>query len=448
MIKKLLIANRGEVAMRVLRTAKRLGLGTVAVHSEADARALHVQAADERVSVGAAVPLDDAVKIEHILRAARSTGADAIHPGYGFLSESPELARACRKAGLVFVGPHEEVIAAMGDKLAARRSAIAAGLQVVPGSGALPDVEAAQAEAQRLGYPVLVKANRGGGGAGMSVAREHEELPRVFAAVRSLARESLGDPTVYLEKLLPAAHHVEVQIAGDRQGNVVHLGDRECSVQRRFQKLIEETPSPALTPSLRQSALEAALKLARHVGYDSLGTVEMLLSDGELYFLEVNTRLQVEHGVTELVSGVDLVEWQVHLAMGEGLPATQKEIELEGHAIQCRIYAEDPEEGFTSHSGRISRFAVPTGAWVRNDVGVLEGDYVTPYYDPMIAKLLVHGPDRATAVERMKKALGDYLVEGIPTNLSVHLAVMNHPGFAAGDYDTNLLARLGYAAME
>ncbi len=445
MIKKLLIANRGEIAARVIRTAKRMGIRTVAVHSEADARALFVAAADEAVAIGAAAARESYLKIEQILRAARETGADAVHPGYGFLSENAEFARICREAGLTFVGPPTEAIAAMASKVAARDTAKRAGVPLLPGSEALADLDEARAEAERIGYPVLLKASGGGGGIGMQLVKSAADLEKHFQSARDKAQRFFADGAVYLEKLLERPRHIEIQIAGDHHGHLVHLGERECSLQRRHQKVLEETPSPALNDALREGMAAAALSLARAVGYASLGTVEMLFSEGQFYFLEMNTRLQVEHTVTEMVTGLDLVEWQLRIAMGEPLPARQQDLRFHGHAIQCRICAEDPDKGFLPSPGQITRFLVPEGHGVRNDVGVGENDFVTPHYDPMIAKLVVHGPDRATTIQRLGQALEAYTIQGVATNLGMHRRIVREPAFVQGDLSTAFLKEhLGY----
>lgn len=447
MIAKLLIANRGEIAARVIRTARRLGIRTVAVHSEADARALHVAQADERVAIGPAAAGDSYLKIDHIIRAAHETGADAVHPGYGFLSESAAFADACRNEGLLFVGPRTETIKAMGCKLQARASADAAGVPVIPGSGNLTTLEEATSAAARIGYPLLLKASAGGGGIGMQPVANAEELGRHFLGLRSLAGSCFGDDSVYMERALEAPRHVEVQIAGDTHGHVIHIGERECSIQRRHQQVMEETPSPGIDADLRERMTAAAIRLAEHVGYSSLGSVEMLVVGGEFYFLEMNTRLQIEHTVTEMVTGLDLVEWQIRVALGEVLPATQSEICSSGHAIQCRICAEDPDNDFEPSPGRIDRFVVPAGPWVRNDVGVYQGDYVTPFYDPLIAKLVVHGQDRQQAIRRLAEALDAYEIGGLTTNLKMHRRITADPAFQAGELSTGFLRQhLGFRA--
>lgn len=439
MIRKLLIANRGEIASRVIRTAKRMGIRTVAVHSEADARALHVGEADEHVDIGPAAARDSYLKIEQILRAAQKTNADAVHPGYGFLSENADFAKACRTNGLVFVGPQASAIEAMASKVAARQTAKLAGVPLLPGTEALSDLEQAQSEAVRLGFPLLLKASGGGGGIGMQIIKDANDLTKHFQSTQDKAQRFFNDAAVYLEKLLEKPRHIEIQIAGDEHGNIVHLGERECSIQRRHQKVIEETPSPGVSPDMREKMAAAALSLAHAVKYSSLGTVEMLVSGEEFYFLEMNTRLQVEHTVTEMVTGLDLVEWQLRVAMGESLPARQQDIRFHGHAFQCRIYAENPAKGFLPSPGQVTRFLVPDGPGVRNDVGVVQGDFVTPYYDPMIAKLIVHGPTRDEAVERLAAALADYQVEGLATNIEMHRQVVAHPVFKQGHLSTDFL---------
>jgi len=443
MIQKLVIANRGEIASRVIRTAKRLGIRTVAVHSEADARALHVGEADERVSVGPAAVHDTVLKIEQIVAAAKRSGADAVHPGYGFRLESGELARACRGAGLTYVGPATDTIVAMSSKLSARSLAARAGVAVVPGSGAVAGPDDAVGEASALGWPVMLKAAAGGGGLGLQLVRDADELVRHFAPLADKAGRLFGDRTLYLEKALAPAHLVEVQLAGDALGHLVHLGERDCSLQLRHQKLVEEAPSFVSEP-LRERLFAAALDLGRLLRLTSLASVEFLVSAGEPWFLEVNTRLQVEHGVTEMVTGLDLVEWQLRVAMGEPLPARQQDLRFHGHAIQARIHAEDPARGFAPATGRINRFLVPRHPEVRNDVGVVQGEVVAPYYDPLIAKVIAHGPDRDSAVRRFAAALDDYRIEGLPTNLDLLRSIAAAPAFVRGETATHFIrAELG-----
>lgn len=438
-ISKMLIANRGEIAVRLIRTAERLGIQTVAVCSEADAHALHVREADAHVVIGPAAARDSYLNIDSLLAAAKQSGVDAVHPGYGFLSESVAFAAACRAQGLTFVGPPTACIAAMGSKIAARAAAVRAGVPILPGTAALADLDAACRAAQDMGYPVLLKAAGGGGGIGMQQVANEAELVTHFAALQDKATRFFAQGAIYLEKLLPRPRHVEVQIAGDDYGNLVHLGERECSIQRRHQKVLEESPSPAVSPALRQRLTDAALNLARQVGYSSLGTVEMLLDGDDFYFLEMNTRLQVEHTVTEMVTGLDLVEWQIRIALGEALPVDQQGIAFAGHAFQCRICAENPDKGFLPAPGRITELILPEGAGVRHDVGVVSGDLVTPFYDSMIAKLVVHGVDRQRALEQLRVALAVYRIDGITTNLGLHKRIAADAAFVAGDLSTQFL---------
>ena len=438
-INKILIANRGEIAARIIRTAKRLGIATVAVYSEADAAAFYLRDADERVLIGPPAARDSYLKIEQILLAARQTGADAVHPGYGFLSENADFAAACRANNLNFIGPPTEAIVAMGSKIAARQSAIAADVPVLPGTERLNDLHQAHAAASKLGYPLLLKPAGGGGGIGMQRINTPADLDKYFTMAADKAVRFFGDGAIYLEKFLTPARHIEIQLAADSHGNVVHLGERECSLQRRHQKVMEETPSPAVQTSLRDAMTAAAIRLAKHVGYASLGTVEMLSDGSSFYFLEMNTRLQVEHTVTEMVTGLDLVEWQIHIAMGERLPAKQAEITFSGHAFECRICAENPDKNFLPSPGQITRFDLPSGPGVRNDVGVAAGDTVTPFYDPLIAKLIVHGADRTGALARLRAALGAYHVEGVTTNLAMHQRIVNEAAFIDGELSTHFL---------
>ncbi len=439
LIRKVLIANRGEIAARLLRTAKRLGLATVAVYSEADAQAYYLAEADETVCIGPPEARQSYLKGADIIAAALHVGADAIHPGYGFLSEDAEFAAQVRAAGLNFVGPPTASIAIMGNKTTARKAAQEADVPVLPGSEALSDLAQARAAAAAVGYPVLLKPSAGGGGIGMQQVGNEAELDKHFVACQTRAQRFFGKGSLFLEKYLPRAHHIEVQIAADAYDHVVHLGERECSIQRRHQKVLEETPSPVVSAALRARMTAAAIRLARHVGYQSLGTVEMLLADDAFYFLEMNTRLQVEHTVTEMVTGLDLVEWQLRLAMDEPLPAVQADIENSGHALQCRICAENPAKRFLPAPGTITSFVPPTGPGVRNDVGVRSGDTVTAFYDPLIAKLIVHGSDRPAAVARLAAALDAYVVEGITTNLAMHRQIVGDPAFLQGNVSTHYL---------
>ncbi len=444
---KVLVANRGEIAVRVLRACRELGVATVAVASEADRHAAHARLADETVIIGPAPPLESYLRTEAILDAARRTGAAAIHPGYGFLAESAPFAAAVRDAGLVFIGPDPETIAAMGEKTAARRAMAAAGVPVVPGAelpapgnDGEPDRAAVAAAGARVGFPLLVKAAYGGGGKGMRLVREASELPAAAAAASREARKAFGDGAVYLERYLEQPRHVEFQIFGDRQGHVVQLGERECSIQRRHQKIIEETPSPALTPELRARMGAAAVAAARAARYVNAGTVEFLVdAAGDFHFLEMNTRLQVEHPVTEWVTGFDLVRAQLLVAAGAPLPWRQEEIVPRGHAIECRLYAEDPAHGFRPSLGRILLLDEPAGPGVRVDSGVATGDEVTMHYDPLLAKLSVHGPDRPAAIARALTALREFSVLGIATNVAYLQAIIDHPEFRAGRTHTGFL---------
>ncbi|HEV8307182.1 MAG TPA: acetyl-CoA carboxylase biotin carboxylase subunit [Methylomirabilota bacterium] len=442
---KVLIANRGEIAVRVIRACREAGIATVAVFSEADREALHVRLADEAHLVGPAPAIQSYLAIDRLVEIAVRSGAEAVHPGYGFLAENARFAEACRAAGLTFVGPPAGAIATMGDKVAARRAASSCGLALVPGSREPigSDAEATRL-AQELGYPVMIKAALGGGGKGMRLVAGPGELASALRLARSEATSAFGDAAVYLEKALPEPRHVEVQILADAHGQVVHLGERECSIQRRHQKLIEEAPSPLVDAALRNDMGEAACRLAAAVGYQNAGTVEFLVDqERRFYFLEVNTRLQVEHPVTELVTGVDLVREQLRLAAGEKLGYTQDEVTTRGWALECRISAEDPAAGFRPSPGRITAWRPPAGPWVRVDAGVYEGAEVPLYYDPLMAKLIVWGRDRGEAIRRMASALAEFAVAGVQTTIPFHVAVMRHPEFVAGRLSTAFVERMG-----
>ncbi len=447
MFKKVLIANRGEIAVRVIRACQERGLQTVAVYSDADRAALHVRYADEAHRIGPPPARDSYLNIPAIIAAAQRSGAEAIHPGYGFLSEQEAFAQAVLDAGLAWVGPAPAAIAAMGDKVSARRAMIAAGVPVVPGSdgagceacGALTDDEAARAAAT-IGYPVLVKASAGGGGKGMRVVDRPEDLSRALAAARREALSAFGSDAIYLEKLITNARHVEIQVLADNHGNCVHLGERECSIQRRHQKLIEEAPSVAVTPELRARMGAVAVRAAQAVGYSNAGTVEFLLDRaGDFYFLEMNTRLQVEHPVTELVTGIDIVKEQLAIASGRKLRWTQDEITWKGHAIECRISAENPYNGFLPETGRITTLGEPTGPGVRLESGIYAGWEVSLYYDPLLAKLVVWGETRPEAILRMRRALAEYRIGGIHTTIPFHQKVMDSTVFQWGQFDTGFL---------
>jgi acetyl-CoA carboxylase biotin carboxylase subunit len=436
--KKVLIANRGEIAVRIARTLREMRVASVAVYSEADRASLHVTSADEAVPIGPAPARQSYLDVERLIEAARQSGADALHPGYGFLSESPDLADACARAGVVFIGPPASAMRRMGLKIEAREAMQAAGVPIIPGGPARDLAEAKQTAAQ-IGYPVLLKPSAGGGGKGMRRVFGEQELPEAFARARSEAQNAFGNGTVYLEKLLDRARHVEVQLLGDQHGNVLHLYERDCSLQRRHQKIVEETPCLALPEDRALEIGEVAVRGARAIGYFSAGTMEFLLApSGELYFLEMNTRLQVEHPVTESCTGVDLVEQMVRVAQGEPLAWT-KPPERRGHALECRIYAEDPAQNFLPSPGRIDRLELPAGPGVRNDEGARSGQVIPPDYDPLIAKLIVHGADRAQALRRALRALSEYRVTGIATNLEFLRRVISHEAFANDRHDTRFL---------
>jgi acetyl-CoA/propionyl-CoA carboxylase biotin carboxyl carrier protein len=451
MLARVLIANRGEIALRVARTLRRLGVEAIAVYSDADADAPHVRAADRAVRLGPAPAAESYLDVERVIAAARAAGADAIHPGYGFLSERPAFARACAEAGLAFVGPSPEAMALLGDKVAAKAAAEAAGVPVVPGlsegagGGPLADGEIlAWAADQQL--PLLLKAAAGGGGKGMRVVRALDELPEAIGAARREAQAAFGDDRLLVERYLERSRHIEVQVIADRHGTVLHLGERECSLQRRHQKVIEEAPSPVVDDALRARMGQAACALARAAGYVGAGTVELIAEHddpGSFYFLEVNARLQVEHPVTEAVTGLDLVELQLRVAAGEPLPLTQDDVRLNGHAIEARVYAEDPANGFLPSTGRVVAYREPPA--VRVDSGIEEGTEVTAHYDPLLAKVIAHGPDRATALARLDRALAELRVVGPTTNAAYLRALLARPEVRAGELDTALIERLGDA---
>ena len=443
MFSKVLIANRGEIALRVVRACRELGVASVAVYSDADARAPHVREADEAVHIGPAPSSESYLRGDLIIAAAKRVGAEAIHPGYGFLSEREWFARLVRDEGLVFIGPPPEAIAAMGSKTAARQLAIAAGVPVVPGTtSALTDAAEAARVAEEFGYPVLLKAAAGGGGKGMRVVRERGELAPSLDAARREARNAFGDDAVYVEKYIVGPRHVEIQVLGDLHGTVLSLGERECSVQRRHQKMIEEAPSVAVSPALRREMGDTAVRAARSAGYVNAGTCEFLLDqDGRFYFLEMNTRLQVEHPVTELVTGIDLVQWQLRVAAGERLPFAQEDIVPRGWAIECRITSEDPGNGFLPSTGRIEYLRVPGGAGVRWDGGIDVGSEIGLHYDPMLAKLIVWAPDRQQAVARMHRALLELTIHGVETSRDFHLRVMEDDEFRRGAIEIQWLER-------
>src|SRR5215469_4133928 len=442
MFKKILIANRGEIACRIIRTAERMGIGTVAVYSDADAEALHVRMADEAIHIGPAPSAESYLNIERIVEACRQSGADAVHPGYGFLSENPAFARALAKARVTFIGPPAEAIAAMGDKIESKRLARDASVSSVPGHlDVVPDADAAVAIARDIGYPVMIKASAGGGGKGMRIAGNDAEAREGFRAAASEARSSFADDRIFIEKYIEQPRHIEIQALGDSHGNIVYLGERECSIQRRHQKVIEEAPSPFLDPETRAAMGEQAVALARAVGYRSAGTVEFIVDQRrKFYFLEMNTRLQVEHPVTELVTGLDLVELMIRIAAGEPLPFAQRDVKLAGWAIEARVYAEDPTRNFLPSIGRLTHYRPPCGKDVRLDTGVFEGAEISVYYDPLIAKLITSGPDRDAAISRLSDALDEFYIAGVQHNIPFLAAVAAHPRFHAGQLSTNFIA--------
>ena len=443
MVRKILIANRGEIACRVMATAKRLGIASVAVYSDADARARHVELADEAWPIGPAPARQSYLAIEKIIDAACRSGAQAIHPGYGFLSENADFAEACAAAGIVFIGPPPAAIRAMGSKATAKSLMERSGVPLVPGyHGAAQDLATLAAAAERIGYPVLLKASAGGGGKGMRIVQHAAELQAALDGAKSEARASFGNDHVLVEKYLTRPRHIEIQVFADTHGNAVSLFERDCSIQRRHQKVIEEAPAPSMDLVRRRAMGDAAIAAARAVGYVGAGTVEFIAEDGTFYFMEMNTRLQVEHPVTEMITGQDLVEWQLRVAAGEALPLTQDQLRIHGHAIEARVYAEDPARDFLPSIGTLIHLRQPQdSAHVRVDTGVRQGDAITPNYDPMIAKLIVWDIDRAAAVQRLLGALAEYEVVGVQTNLGLLRAVAAHPAFAAAELDTGFIAR-------
>lgn len=440
-IHKLLIANRGEIAVRIARSAKEMGITTVAVYSEADARAPHVQVADEAYLIGPAPSAQSYLQIDRILAVAKESGADAIHPGYGFLSENAQFAERVKEAGLRFVGPSAEAIRVMGDKLSAKQAVEAFGVPLVPGTAyAIESVEKAIEEARRIGFPVMVKASAGGGGKGMRIVHDADGFVEAFTMAVSEAEKSFGNGAVFIEKYVQKPRHIEIQILADQHGHCVYLHERECSIQRRHQKVIEEAPSVVLTPAQRQAMGEAAVKAAQSCHYEGAGTVEFIYdASGEFYFLEMNTRLQVEHPVTECITGLDLVREQLRIAAGEPLGYEQSEIPLLGHALELRVYAEDVKNGFAPDIGALKVYRRPQGPGIRVDDGLEEGMEISIYYDPMIAKLVVHSPNRQAAIERMLRAIQDYIIIGVETTLPFGQFVLGHEAFISGDFDTHFV---------
>ncbi len=444
MFAKILIANRGEIAVRIIRACKEMGIATVAVFSEADKDALHVSLADESICIGAAPAKDSYLNMSAVLSAAMVTGAEAIHPGYGLLAENAAFAGLCEKCGLAFIGPSAEILARMGDKNAARATAIAAGIPVVPGCEVLNDCKEAKIEAQRIGYPLLIKAKAGGGGKGIRLVEKDDALENAFDTASREALAAFGDGAVYLEKYLSPVKHIEMQVLCDQDGGIVCLGERDCSIQRKRQKLIEESPAPAISEAMRQDMMAAAQKIALHVGYTNAGTMEFLVDrDGHFYFMEMNTRLQVEHPVTEMVTGIDLVKWQIRIAAGIPLSFRQEDIAIKGHAIECRINAEDPHAGFRPSAGRVSLLHIPGGSWVRFDTALYQDYVVPPFYDSMIGKLIVYAQTREEAIRKMRAALCELVIEGIAHNAEMQVEILNDPGFISGNYYTDFLEKRG-----
>jgi len=441
MFEKVLIANRGEIALRILRACREMGIQAVAVHSSADADAMHVRLADESICIGPALAADSYLNSSAILSAATIAHVDAIHPGYGFLSENADFATMVEEHNFVFIGPSPDHIRLMGDKIAAKKAVKDAGIPVVPGSdGAVEDAEQARAIAGDIGYPVIIKATAGGGGRGMQVVRDDAGIQEAFNLARAEAKAAFSSDEVYIEKYLEAPRHIEVQVLADLHGNVVHLGERDCSLQRRHQKLVEEAPSPALNQKERQSIGDRVVNAVKILGYRNVGTVEFLFEDGEFYFIEMNTRLQVEHPVTEMICGLDLVREMIRIAAGAPLGITQSDITFTGHAIECRINAENPDT-FQPSPGVIGLYHAPGGLGVRVDSGLYSGYSVPPYYDSMIAKLIVHGANRNECLMRLRRALGEYVIDGIDTVIPLHQRLMNEPDFVNGDYDIHWLEK-------
>ena len=446
MFNKILIANRGEIAVRIIRACREMGIQTVAVFSEIDRDALHTQMADEAICIGSAKAADSYLNMNRILSACVVTGAEAIHPGFGFLSENAQFADMCADCNITFIGPNSKIIDMMGNKSNARAQMIQAGVPVVPGSKkVLETVEEARVLAEEIGYPVMVKASAGGGGKGMRIAPCPESLEEAFSTAKMEAKAAFGDDSMYMEKFIEEPRHIEFQIIGDSHGNIIHLGERECSIQRRNQKVLEEAPSSAINDDLRMRMGQAAVKGAKHVGYENAGTMEFLLDKhGNFYFIEMNTRIQVEHPVTELVTGLDLIKEQIRVASGQALSLAQGDVKIKGHAIECRINAENPEMNFMPSPGLIEELNLPGGLGVRNDIGVYRGYRIPPTYDSMIGKLIVHGDTREEAIKRMRRALGEFIVQGVKTTIDFQYAILGDEDFVAGRFDTSFLAKKSF----
>ena len=444
MIKKVLIANRGEIAVRIIRACREMGIETVAVYSEADREALHTKLADEAVCIGPAPSSESYLSMDRIISATIITGADAIHPGFGFLSENSKFAELCEQCNITFIGPKSQVIARLGNKQEARNTMMAAGVPVIPGSKeAIYDVETGAKIAEEIGYPVIIKAALGGGGKGMRVAQTAEECEASFQTAQKESQMAFGDNTMYIEHFVQHPRHIEFQILADSYGNVIHLGERDCSIQRNHQKMIEEAPSIALSDELRQRMGEAAVRAARAAGYENAGTIEFLLEkNGNFYFMEMNTRIQVEHPVTEWVTGIDLVKEQIRIASGKKLSYTQDQVHLSGHAIECRINAENPAKGFRPSPGTIQDMYLPGGKGIRIDSAIYSGYTIPPYYDSMVAKLIVWARNRKEAIRKMQSALGEVIIEGIDTNVDYQYEIVNHPDFISGDIDIEFIEKM------
>lgn len=442
MFDKILIANRGEIAVRIIRACREMGIRTVAVFSEADRDALHTQMADEAVCIGGAKVAESYLNMQNIISVAVEKKIQAIHPGFGFLSENSTFASMCEVCNIKFIGPSPSVIDAMGNKANAREMMIKAGVPVIPGSdGVIESLDKAYEVADRLGYPVMVKASAGGGGKGIRIVRSRDELENAYESAKSEAMAGFGDDAVYMEKLIENARHIEVQVLGDQQGNVVHLGERDCSLQRKNQKVLEESPSPALTQEKREEMCAAAVRAAKAAGYQSAGTIEFLYDrSGKFYFMEMNTRVQVEHPVTEMVTGVDIIKEQIRIAAGESLSMTQDDIHISGHAIECRINAENPDRNFAPCPGKIRSLLLPAGGLgLRVDAAVFQDYVIPPYYDSIIAKVIVHGRDREEAIAKMRRALYEFVIDGIDTNIDFQGMILSHPDYIAGEFDTSFI---------
>ncbi|MCI9614616.1 MAG: acetyl-CoA carboxylase biotin carboxylase subunit [Dorea sp.] len=450
MIKKVLIANRGEIAVRIIRACREMGIETVAVYSEADKEALHAKLADEAVCIGPASSSESYLSMDRIISATIITGADAIHPGFGFLSENSKFAELCEQCNITFIGPDSKVIAKLGNKQEARNTMVSAGVPVIPGSTeAIYDSRTGAQAAQEIGYPVIVKAALGGGGKGMRVANTPEEFEHSFQTAQKETQMAFGDNTMYIEHFVQRPRHIEFQILADKYGNVVHLGERDCSIQRNHQKMIEESPSAALSEEMRKKMGEAAVKAAKAAGYQNAGTIEFLLEkNGNFYFMEMNTRIQVEHPVTEWVTGIDLIKEQIRIASGRKLPFTQEDIKLNGHAIECRINAENPAKGFRPSPGTITDMYLPGGKGIRVDSAIYSGYTIPPYYDSMVAKLIVWAKNRREAVQKMQSALGEVIIEGIDTNVDYQYEILNRPDYLSGDIDIEFIAENEEALRE